>query len=59
MDEAYLSAIGNRTNQHQAKKLYIFNHFSEKLIQEKGLHFENHSGYPKCKLVFYDLHDME
>jgi hypothetical protein len=58
-DEFYLSALANRTNKKQSQKLYIFNPFTEKLAQDKNMHFENTSGYPGCKIVFYGIHDME
>ena len=58
-DEFYLTALANRTTKQQSQKLYIFNPFSEKMTQDKNLHFENTSGYPACKIVFYGIHDME
>lgn len=58
-DEFYLSALANRTTKQQSQKLYIFNSFSEKLAQDKNMLFENTSGYPGCKVVFYGIHDME
>jgi len=54
-----MNAIATRTNKNQKRKLFIFNHFSQKLSSEKNFQFEDTPGYERCKLVYYDIYDIE
>jgi hypothetical protein len=58
-DENYINSIRNRALQTQSSKLYIFNQFSNHLINDHQLQLEDGVSYKNCKLISYDFSDMK